>query len=53
MHITLIISDVGKTSLVVRYISNVYSKEVSPTIGASFFTCKVNLEDTKVKMQVR
>uniref|UniRef100_A0A182WLL2 Rab-GAP TBC domain-containing protein n=1 Tax=Anopheles minimus TaxID=112268 RepID=A0A182WLL2_9DIPT len=43
---------VGKTSLVVRYVSNVYTKEVSPTIGASFFTCKVNLEDNKVKMQV-
>uniref|UniRef100_A0A182PG67 TBC1 domain family member 31 n=1 Tax=Anopheles epiroticus TaxID=199890 RepID=A0A182PG67_9DIPT len=43
---------VGKTSLVVRYVSNVYTKEISPTIGASFFTCKVNLEDFKVKMQV-
>ncbi|XP_058466209.1 uncharacterized protein LOC131439331 [Malaya genurostris] len=43
---------VGKTSLVVRYVSNLYTKEVSPTIGASFFTCKVNLEDFKVKMQV-
>lgn len=42
----------GKTSLVVRYISNVYTKDVAPTIGASFFTCKVNLNEMKVKMQV-
>lgn len=45
-------SGVGKTSLVVKYVSNLYSNEIAPTIGASFFTCKVNLEDIKVKMQV-
>uniref|UniRef100_U5EU60 Putative rabx1 n=1 Tax=Corethrella appendiculata TaxID=1370023 RepID=U5EU60_9DIPT len=43
---------VGKTSLVVRYISNVYTNEVPPTIGASFFTGKVNIDDFKVKMQI-
>jgi Ras-related protein Rab-21 len=43
---------VGKTSLVAKYIANIYSKEIGPTIGASFFTCKINLNDTKVKMQL-
>lgn len=43
---------VGKTSLVAKYISNIYSKEIGPTIGASFFTCKINLNNVKVKMQL-
>jgi Ras-related protein Rab-21 len=48
-HCSFIIkySGVGKTSLVAKYISNIYSKEIGPTIGASFFTCKINLNDTK------
>lgn len=48
----LIFTGVGKTSLVAKYISNIYSKEIAPTIGASFFTCKINLNETKVKMQI-
>lgn len=43
---------VGKTSMVVRYIGKMFSKHVSPTIGASFFTCKINFGDTRVKLQV-
>lgn len=43
---------VGKTSLVAKYISNIYCKEIGPTIGASFFTCKINLNNVKVKMQL-
>ncbi|XP_075219839.1 RAS oncogene family member RabX1 [Lycorma delicatula] len=43
---------VGKTSMVVRYIGKMFSHHISPTIGASFFTCKINLEDTRVKLQV-
>ncbi|XP_048477730.1 ras-related protein RABF2b isoform X2 [Plutella xylostella] len=43
---------VGKTSMVVRYIGKMFSKHISPTIGASFFTCKINLEDATVKLQV-
>ncbi|XP_070499874.1 uncharacterized protein RabX1 [Chironomus tepperi] len=43
---------VGKTSLVAKYISDIYSKEIGPTIGASFFTCKINLNNVKVKMQL-
>lgn len=45
-------SAVGKTSLVAKYIVNMGSKEIGPTIGASFFTCKLNLNQTKVKMQL-
>ncbi|XP_069688175.1 uncharacterized protein RabX1 isoform X1 [Periplaneta americana] len=43
---------VGKTSMVVRYIGKMFSHHISPTIGASFFTCKLNVEDTRVKLQV-
>lgn len=43
---------VGKTSLVVRYIGKMFSHHISPTIGASFFTCKLNIEETRVKLQV-
>ncbi|XP_026745271.1 ras-related protein Rab-31-like [Trichoplusia ni] len=43
---------VGKTSLVVRYIGKMFSKHISPTIGASFFTCNINLENARVKLQV-
>lgn len=43
---------VGKTCLVTKYIKNTLHKDVGPTIAASFFTCKVILEDVKVKLQV-
>lgn len=43
---------VGKTSMVVRYVGKMFSTHISPTIGASFFTCKINIGDTKVKLQV-
>ncbi|XP_068622374.1 ras-related protein Rab-31-like isoform X8 [Battus philenor] len=43
---------VGKTSLVVRYIGKMFSKHISPTIGASFFTCNINLQEARVKLQV-
>ncbi|XP_071445744.1 uncharacterized protein RabX1 [Hetaerina americana] len=43
---------VGKTSMVVRYIGKMFSHHISPTIGASFFTCKINVEDARVKLQV-
>ncbi|GAB1866964.1 Ras-related protein RabJ [Camponotus japonicus] len=41
---------VGKTSLIGRYIGNF--DNVSPTIGASFFNCKLNLGDMKIKLHV-
>ncbi|CAH1401593.1 unnamed protein product [Nezara viridula] len=43
---------VGKTSLVVRYIGKMFSHHISPTIGASFFTCNINVDDTRVRLQV-
>ncbi|XP_045782537.1 ras-related protein RabJ isoform X2 [Maniola jurtina] len=29
-----------------------FSKHISPTIGASFFTCNINLDDARIKLQV-
>ncbi|XP_073964744.1 RAS oncogene family member RabX1 [Choristoneura fumiferana] len=43
---------VGKTSLVVRYIGKMFSKHISPTIGASFFTCNINVDGARIKLQV-
>ncbi|XP_037825440.1 ras-like GTP-binding protein RYL2 isoform X2 [Lucilia sericata] len=48
----LFINGVGKTCLVTKYIKNTLHKDVGPTIAASFFTCKVILDDAKVKLQV-
>ncbi|XP_011631533.1 ras-related protein RabJ isoform X1 [Pogonomyrmex barbatus] len=41
---------VGKTSLIGRYLGNF--EHASPTIGASFFNCKINLNDMRIKLQV-
>ncbi|KAG7206551.1 hypothetical protein KM043_000241 [Ampulex compressa] len=43
---------VGKTSMIVHYVGGVFNHNVNPTIGASFFTCKLNLENTRIKLQV-
>ncbi|KAJ8311416.1 hypothetical protein KUTeg_010771 [Tegillarca granosa] len=43
---------VGKTSVVIRYVGGMFSKAVSPTIGASFFTYKLNVNNYRVKLQV-
>ncbi|XP_077997000.1 ras-related protein Rab-31-like [Glandiceps talaboti] len=43
---------VGKTSVVLRYVSNHFSQQVTPTIGASFFTIKMNIDDHRVKLQL-
>ncbi|KAK0097428.1 hypothetical protein PV326_001891 [Microctonus aethiopoides] len=43
---------VGKTSMIARYTGKLFNHHVSPTIGASFFTCKINLEDARIKLQV-
>lgn len=43
---------VGKTSLIEQYISKLHSKDIAPTIAASFFICKLVMDDVKVKMQV-
>jgi Ras-related protein Rab-21 len=43
---------VGKTSLVLRYVGKLFPHTVSPTIGASFFTFKMTVENYRVKLQL-
>lgn len=43
---------VGKSSLIKQYICDMNPTEIAPTIGASFSTFKIKLEEGKVKMQI-
>ncbi|XP_075166037.1 RAS oncogene family member RabX1 [Haematobia irritans] len=43
---------VGKSCLVTKYIKNTLHKDVEHVSAASFFTCKVILEDARVKLQI-
>lgn len=43
---------VGKTSLVTKYVTKMNSTDISPTIGATFFNCRITLDDIRVNMQV-
>lgn len=43
---------VGKTSIVLRYVGKVFSNRVNSTIGASFFTFTMDIDNTKVKIQL-
>ncbi|XP_076240535.1 ras-related protein RabJ [Calliopsis andreniformis] len=43
---------VGKTSMITRYIEKAFDEHVTPTIGASFFTCKFNVENSRIVLQV-
>ncbi|KAI8384519.1 ras-like GTP-binding protein RYL2 [Radiomyces spectabilis] len=43
---------VGKTSLVVRYISKTFSPNSTSTIGASFMTKKLTVDHCKVRLQI-
>ena len=43
---------VGKTTLVNRYISGKYSEDFKMTIGVDFYTKNIELEDTKVYLQI-
>lgn len=43
---------VGKTSMIIRYIRKVLCEQVRPTIGAAFFTCVLNMENTRVVLKV-
>lgn len=40
-YMYFVLQGVGKTSVVIRYVGGMFSKAVSPTIGASFFTYKL------------
>lgn len=44
---------VGKSSLIKQYIDEMDPTQIAPTVGVSFSTFKIKLEDGKVKMQVR
>lgn len=48
----VLISGVGKSSLIKQYIMEMDPSEIAPTVGVSFSTFKIKLEDGKVKMQV-
>eukprot|EP00049_Salpingoeca_infusionum_P025238 m.18324 g.18324 ORF g.18324 m.18324 type:complete len:193 (+) comp7801_c0_seq1:374-952(+) len=43
---------VGKTSLVLRYAEGTFKKEVSATVGASFFTKKITVGKQQAKLQL-
>lgn len=43
---------VGKTSLVLRHVGNTFSRTVSPTIGASFFTFSMSVCGYRIKLQL-
>jgi len=43
---------VGKTSITVRYVDKQFSNRATPTIGASFFNCKIVTDDCRVKLQI-
>jgi len=45
-------SGVGKTSLAVRYVQETFSSKLVPTIGASFLTKRVTMDNFKVKLQL-
>lgn len=43
---------VGKTCTVLRYVENTFSQSISPTVGATFFSCNLFVDDVMVKLQV-
>jgi len=45
-------SGVGKTSIAVRYVQGLFAEDQPSTIGASFFTKRLQADDYKVKMQI-
>lgn len=50
--ISIFFSGVGKSSLIKQYICDLSPLGIAPTIGASFSTFKIKLEQGKVKMQI-
>ena len=45
-------SQVGKSSMVARFIQNNYSSSVRPTAGLDFFTRQIILDDEFLKLQI-
>ncbi|XP_076257823.1 RAS oncogene family member RabX1 [Rhynchophorus ferrugineus] len=50
--VVLGLQGVGKTTTVTRYIQKTFIQTKTPTIGASFFSCKVEISDVCVKLQI-
>lgn len=50
--VVLGLQGVGKTSIILRYVGQVFSRHVSPTIGASFFTCRMTVNEYHVILQI-
>lgn len=45
-------SQVGKTSVLHRFVKNTFSPKYRPTIGADFFTYLLQIDGREVKLQV-
>lgn len=45
-------SSVGKSSIVTRYIKNIFTYDQCSTIGASFFTSRIGLDDCIVRFDI-
>ena len=45
-------SDVGKSSLLLRYVDSVWNDAFVPTIGVDFKVKTLNINDKKIKMQI-
>eukprot|EP01101_Sappina_pedata_P013139 TRINITY_DN9430_c0_g1_i1.p1 TRINITY_DN9430_c0_g1~~TRINITY_DN9430_c0_g1_i1.p1 ORF type:complete len:223 (+),score=53.00 TRINITY_DN9430_c0_g1_i1:85-753(+) len=43
---------VGKTSMSLRYVQDLFPDTTNPTVGASFLTKRIVIDDTKMKLQI-
>lgn len=43
---------VGKTSFIHRYVGHIFEQHTSPTIGASFFTCNITVDEHELKLLI-
>ncbi|GFS42348.1 ras-related protein Rab-21 [Trichonephila clavipes] len=43
---------VGKTSVIHRYVGHMFEQHTSPTIGASFFSCKIRIDDQDLELLI-
>lgn len=43
---------VGKTSFIHRYIGHIFEQHTSPTIGASFFSCEIDIDNHQIKLLI-
>lgn len=51
--VVVVLSRVGKTSLMNQYVNKKFSNQYKATIGADFLTKEVMVDDRLVTMQVR